>query len=409
MNESGGGTAADVQGDNEASLGPTFATGKVGAGLDFNGLDHHVRIADTPSLELAEGTFDFWFNRNDTYDSSVLRMQKMLDKADGFFTVALLGTEVNGFAAPFNTASAGSLGFYMYNGTSSHLVTSTQTTWDAGTWYHVAGTWGSSGMTLYVNGVQVGTNSYTGGFADVANGWSIGGNLSGADRMTNAIIDEVDLFDRALAANEIQDLFDAGSDGKCKPEHVAGCISPPANLVSWWPLDGAENSVTSDLQGSNDGTVVPGQPVFTTGHVGNGLEFDGVNDLVDVEYDSSLDFVGAFSIDMWLKLDAAQSFDGFGIIDKSIHPLPGAHGLGRSRCKHGVLGLGEPWPESLVHRRGGDPVGDRLHYLLRGWYTYRPERQPVSSRRVHMGRHHPECVSGRRIGGTTRVCRATFE
>ncbi len=44
---------------------------------------------------------------------------------------------------------------------------------------------------------------------------SIGSYNSGAGSFFNGLIDEVEIFNRALSQSEIQALYNAGSDGKC--------------------------------------------------------------------------------------------------------------------------------------------------------------------------------------------------
>ncbi len=42
-------------------------------------------------------------------------------------------------------------------------------------------------------------------------------NVSGvAEQFANALIDEVEIYNRALSASEIEDIFNAGGSGKCK-------------------------------------------------------------------------------------------------------------------------------------------------------------------------------------------------
>ncbi len=66
-------------------------------------------------------------------------------------------------------------------------------------------------------------------------------------------IDEVELFNRALAAIEIQSIFNAGSAGKCKtmtvnivvvPSHYSNCISRTDGVVPVVILGSAKLDVT---------------------------------------------------------------------------------------------------------------------------------------------------------------------
>jgi uncharacterized repeat protein (TIGR01451 family) len=73
------------------------------------------------------------------------------------------------------------------------------------------------------------------------------------------------------------------------------CISPPADLISWWPGDGDAN----DIQDSNHGTLQGGAS-FAPGMVGQAFSFDGSDDFVRVPTSSSLNPIGSFSIDAWI-------------------------------------------------------------------------------------------------------------
>jgi hypothetical protein len=95
-----------------------------------------------------------------------------------------------------------------------------------GVWQHVAATFDSQSQViiLYVNGVEIPATLISGS-TEVAVSDSVApvdfgtlvnmqGNLNG---LWNGLMDEVDIFNRALAASEIQAIYQAGSGGKCLP------------------------------------------------------------------------------------------------------------------------------------------------------------------------------------------------
>lgn len=90
--------------------------------------------------------------------------------------------------------------------------------WD-GQWHHVAGTYDGSFVRLYVDSVEVGSGtptSITIGYRLSPDNDLIIGQYTGTCRQYpfKGDIDEVEIFDRALSASEIQRIFNAGSAGK---------------------------------------------------------------------------------------------------------------------------------------------------------------------------------------------------
>ena len=78
---------------------------------------------------------------------------------------------------------------------------------------------------------------------------------------------------------------------------LAGCVTPPANMVSWWPGDDDAN----DIQDGNNGTL-QGGATFAPGEVREAFSFDGTTNGQGV-------FIGNppnlqlqdFTIDTWVK------------------------------------------------------------------------------------------------------------
>lgn len=90
------------------------------------------------------------------------------------------------------------------------------------------------------------------------------------------------------------------------------CIAPPPSMQGWWTLDEYGGTIADDQTANkNDGTH-QGGPTPTPGVVNNGLQFDGVNDVVVVPPDSTLDVsCEAFSVDLWVKHPGGTPADGF--------------------------------------------------------------------------------------------------
>src|SRR5205807_9193298 len=58
-------------------------------------------------------------------------------------------------------------------------------------------------------------------------------------RAFTGLIDEAQMYNRALSTAEIQTIFNADSAGLCKPTgQTPNCVPPPSGLVGWWTGDG---------------------------------------------------------------------------------------------------------------------------------------------------------------------------
>jgi len=87
-----------------------------------------------------------------------------------------------------------------------------------GQWYHVAYTQDGTDRCLYIDGALDSSDSaietYGGATPDDVRIGRRGGTAT--EQRFNGLIDEVEIFDRALSADEIQAIYNAGSAGKCK-------------------------------------------------------------------------------------------------------------------------------------------------------------------------------------------------
>ena len=87
-----------------------------------------------------------------------------------------------------------------------------------GVFHHYAATYDGSQFCLYQDGVQEVCVPASGNVNDNDLKFQIAGRPNFADpaRHYGGLIDEVEIFDRALSATEIANIYNAGSAGKCK-------------------------------------------------------------------------------------------------------------------------------------------------------------------------------------------------
>jgi uncharacterized delta-60 repeat protein len=175
----------------------TVAGGQYGYAGSFDGNDDYVEVADSAGLNiLDELTVELWFRPAVTYDSSLTDYVVLLDRqwsagTDSYF----LGINSDG---------------KLHMGSNGGSIQSTQTTWTAGTWYHVVVTYhdvsGTYSGEMYINGAPetLSVNSY-----DNMAGGTQNIGIGGSDWFINfeGLIDRVAIYDRGLTASEAVDRF----------------------------------------------------------------------------------------------------------------------------------------------------------------------------------------------------------
>jgi hypothetical protein len=86
---------------------------------------------------------------------------------------------------------------------------------------------------------------------------------------------------------------------KLAPE---ACVASPSDLVSWYRAEGNAN----DSQGTNHGTLQNGT-TFEAGKVGQAFSFDGIDDVVSIPDNSSLNPSGSLTIEAWVNPNASST------------------------------------------------------------------------------------------------------
>ncbi len=300
----------DSRGRNDGTLqsGATFTAGKVGQGYNLIS-NSSVTAPGDGSLDLTgnQFTIEGWIKLENNPVHPTQRFAGSIGK---------LGFPNDQNQIVFeNSGQGGSAGLpanqwqfeYILNNSSGTRVHNQRTnvivTVD-GNYHHFALTYDgaaapSNNVKLYVDGVLRMTN--------INGGDEISGNLKNSPAHLFQIssgggvpfsADEVSVYNRALFAQEIQAIFNAGTAGKCKP---TATISP-SGLVGWWAGDGNADDISGNgLNGAFNGTNS-----FSIGKVGQNFNFTG-SQTVQVADTSALDFTNAFTIEMWVSPTAAGS------------------------------------------------------------------------------------------------------
>ncbi len=310
--EDGAGTeATDFSGNgHEGALtnGPVFASGKIGQALSFDGSDDYANVGDV--LEgLSAITVSAWVKATgySTYESIV---DKFWDGTD------------RGYKLEYS-ADSGKFGFNVNTDTHNDNSGNVASTFApvANTWYHLVGTWDSSGsaVKLYVNGALDNSGSVSGSSTRVnASPLRIGNSYYNNTNQFNfpGLIDDVRIYNRALGATEVAALY-RGSLG-AKINASQNTRGPQSGLIGEWSFDGADatGTLALDRSGNGNSATLTNGATFTRGKFGQAIQFASASGQYAVTGNAAvLRPTTAVTLSTWIK----TTTDGKDVAGSGIH------------------------------------------------------------------------------------------
>ncbi len=167
-------------------------SGRFGTALSFDGTNDFVSLGNPAGLNLAgEITLMAWVNPTVT---------------TGLRDILAHGYTLSPPGTVFLRINNGQYEAGSWDGT-NHLVAAAIPPGDAGNWVHLAGVYDGAAWRLYRNGSLVGTGVDPVGAVSVSGDWAVGARGGGTERFFNGLIDEVAIYDRAMAATEVAALY----------------------------------------------------------------------------------------------------------------------------------------------------------------------------------------------------------
>ena len=203
------GQGEDVVGGREARFtgGTSFANGRVGSAFSFDGVNDSVRVLGDSALDVGTGsgfTIEFWVNSAD-----ISRNARLIAYHSGLAANSTnLGVNIFQLAGNIHTQIPDPVGNpreFVANGALT-----------LNTWTHVAVTYDRArGIArTYLNGAQRVASS-VGSYQARTVGNLHFGNMPFDPNHFRGLLDEVSVYARALDAQEVYEIFAAGSVGKC--------------------------------------------------------------------------------------------------------------------------------------------------------------------------------------------------
>ena len=255
----------DIIGGNnpQAVNAVTLVPGEAKTGFTF-GNDGYIEIPAATNLANQQFTWAAWArpdgpgSTNDQYGSTIV-----LQNSDSFSDVIALDWR----------ATPDSRFLFTFGNETAETIYS-KDVFPSGSFYFVAVTYDGANFQLYVNGLLEASYAETKTVAYTSYPWVIGESfiVRPGFRTWNGVIDEVQAFNRALSASELQAIYNGGTAGVCKgltfsptslkfPRRTVGTTSPPATVTAsnLFPLAVAVRKVSAsgDFAETNDCPVAP--------------------------------------------------------------------------------------------------------------------------------------------------------
>jgi subtilisin family serine protease len=230
LDEVSGTVAYDSMGGNDGVLlgGLSFdnasVPGKIGNAIHLDGTNDRI-YAQSLSLPTEAFTMAMWFKPDTNLSSSSSRME-------------LIHWMVN--QPPhltFNYFGDGKINlFVMVDGLPYNDISTATNYWQASRWYHIAAVFDGSEFRIYVDAVAECEVSHPGTHTSTS-GIFIGSHRSNGLYSFDGVIDDVRVYDRALSAEEIDELYREGLGPKASNPHPFDGQTgvEPNTILSWSP------------------------------------------------------------------------------------------------------------------------------------------------------------------------------
>jgi len=353
MDEGSGNHVADSSGNgndgtlNLGSDGNTNAAlarmdGVRGKALEFDGADDHVEVPHSNLDIRSEATLSMWIKTSDTSHYQYLMNIRCATTGGNRYGVWFrISGDDNRIWVTLGDGS----------GTADDTLKSETSVGD-GNWHHIAFTRNGGSWKIYVDGAEDATDMLHEN--DVAYHVNYDdrylGIMSGMEYPFSGIIDEVGIYDRALSAEEIRGHYDRiingshysddGWGGSWSDEFLDntgigtdinasvcdGAVvldngtAPRPGCAGYWRFD----EVTGNIAYDDSGNVARGRlrnmdgGGRVTGVSGNALEFDGVDDHLEIGDYPKLDFDDRdFTLSAWVNPADGNDMSGLIFMKKT--------------------------------------------------------------------------------------------
>ena len=199
MNEGTGNLVNDLSGNGNTGIlvaDTHFVPGKFGSALGFNGTSDYINLGSNVSLRPESMSYVIWLKLNDHADFG------------GLISGDINNAYTYGFNALITNAEA--INFYTRTGGSTNYFNAAVPALTVGLWTQITLTYDGITKSAYKNGILIGTNASATGpleWGAISNIWIGKSLLSTAGKYFSGQIDHAMIYNRALTAYEVQQLY----------------------------------------------------------------------------------------------------------------------------------------------------------------------------------------------------------
>ena len=256
-------------GNNGTVNGATPALDRFGnanSAYDFNGTSNFIEINSNPSIEPNLITVSVWYN------TPINDLQQMMIGKSNYVTAASEMYSFHLALAAIKRLGTCVSGIDWY-------TDSLQSTLVLNEWQHAVFTWDGNLLKTYLNGNLINQITAPSGTIDNCPGGSLrfGVWWLQNQRWFHGKLDDIGIWNRALSACEINQLFKASTNSSnCFDRLPSGL--PSNGLVAWYPFTGNANDSSGN---GNNGTVHGATPTTDRfGNLNSAYNFNGTTNYI---------------------------------------------------------------------------------------------------------------------------------
>jgi hypothetical protein len=239
------GNANDQSGNGNNGVafgGVSYGTGRICMGASFDGATGNIRVPDSVSLRPSKFTIAAWVKQLKPLNPPFTRRGRIAEKG-----------ESNSYYLYLNESAHLVFGFF--DGLYHDLISASSL--PVGAWQFVAGTYDGAALKIYVNGTFDASLQLFSSPRTTSDPLVIGWKYNGiSDDFFQGLLDEVRIYDEALSASQIQELYNLSPNPPlCE---ATGVIVDGGfemgNFGPSWIIDGTSNPPVVTSEKSHSGT-----------------------------------------------------------------------------------------------------------------------------------------------------------